>query len=122
MPITTEAREKLINLFSFFKAVEERRTTLVRNIEERPWKLRWTDLPMHSSLEIKTPAAGNEFALILTRPDIHPCPTPPASIKDWLVTGWDGPEKTAEHLSQKTEIDDSGTPTETNFDQQPERL
>lgn len=121
MPITTEAREKLINLFSFFKAVEERRTTLVRNIEERPWKLRWTDLPMHSSLEIKTPAAGNEFALILTRPDIHPCPTPPASIKDWLVTGWDGPEKTAEHLSQKTEIDDSGTPTETHFDQQPER-
>jgi len=121
MPITPEAREKLINLFSFFKAVEERRTTLVRNIEERPWKLRWTDLPMHSSLEIKTPAAGNEFALILTRPGIHPCPTPPASIKDWLVAGWEEPEKTAEHLDQKTEIDDSGTPTETHFDQQPDR-
>lgn len=122
MPITTEAREKLINLFSFFKAVEERRTTLVRNIEDRPWKLRWTELPTHSSLEIKTPAAGNEFVLTLTRPDIHPCPAPPASIKDWLVAGWEEPEKTAEYLDQKTEIDDSGTPTETHFGEQPERL
>lgn len=122
MSLSTQARTRLISLFSFFKAVEERRTTLVRNIEERPWKLRWSDLPAHSSLEIKTPAAGNEFVLTLTRPDIHPCPAPPASIKDWLVAGWEEPEKTAEHLDQKTEIDDSGTPTETHFDQQPERL
>jgi hypothetical protein len=119
--MTPEARTKLVSLFSFFKAVEERRTTLVRNIEDRPWKLRWTDLPAHSSLDIKTPATGNEFALALTRPDIHPCPAPPASITDWLVTGWEDPEKTAEHLDQKTEIDDSGSPAETHFDQQAER-
>ncbi|MDP2443344.1 hypothetical protein [Rhodoferax sp.] len=122
MPITPEARTRLINLFSFFKAVEERRTTLVRNIEDRPWKLRWTELPTHPSLRIQSPADGNEFALTLTRPDIHPCPEPPASIMNWLVAGWEEPEKTAEHLGQKTEFDGSGTPSVAHFEKQPQRL
>lgn len=121
MSITAEARTKLINLFSFLKAVEQRRTTLVRNVEDRPWKLRWADLPNHQSLLIQRPDAGNEFSLTLERPEIHPCPIPPDSIKDWLVAGWEDTEKSAEHIDKKTEFDAQGIPLEVYFEQQPER-
>lgn len=122
MPLAPEARTRLVNLFSFFKAVEERRTTLVRNVEDHSWKLRWTELPKHPSLRIQTPADGNEFSLTLTRPDIHACPAPPDSIRNWLVAGWEQPEKNAEYPDKKAEINASGSPLETRFDQLPERM
>ena len=109
MPVTSEARARLINLFSFFKAVEQRRNKLVLNINDHPWKLPWAELPTHPKLRIQTPADGNEFTFALSRQDISACPPPPDSIKDWLVPGWEKPEKSAEHLSTTTIIDHAGS-------------
>lgn len=122
MSLSQEARTKLINLFSFFKAVEERKTIPVRNIEERPWKLRWADLPEHRSLKIQTPATGNDFFFSLVRPEIHPCQPPPDVITDWLQPGWEAPEKPCEHIGQMTAFDDDGNPEVIHFDQAPERV
>jgi len=122
MSLSQEARTKLINLFSFFKAVEERKTIPVRNIEDRPWKLRWADLTEHPSLKIQTPATGNDFLFSQARPVIHPCPPPPDVIADWLQPGWEAPEKPCKYISQKTAFDDDGNPEIIQFDQAPERV
>lgn len=122
MSLSQDARTKLINLFSFFKAVEERKTIPVRNIEDRPWKLRWADLNEHPSLKIQTPATGNDFFFSLARPKIYPCPPPPDVVADWLQPGWEAPEKPCEHIGQKTAFDDDGNPEVIHFDQAQERV
>ena len=121
--ISEEARKKLVNLFSFFKAVEQRRTILVRTIDDRPWKLRWSEFPTHPSLHIQLPIGENPFLLTLTRPEVKLCPTPPDSIKRWLILGWDDPEKDAQRHEKMTEFDsEEGGAIEFSFGQSPQRL
>ncbi len=122
MSLSQDARTKLIHLFSFFKAVEERKTIPVRNIEDRPWTLRWADLPEHPSLKIQTPATGDDFSFSLAHPEIHSCPPPPDLIADWLKPGWEVPEKACEHFGQTTVFDDEGNPEIIPFDQAQERV
>jgi very-short-patch-repair endonuclease len=120
--LTHEARKKLVNLFSFFKAVEQRRTVLVQTIDEYPWKLRWSELPTHTSLHIQLPVGNLPFSLTLNRPPIHPCPTPPAALEKWLVEGWDDPNKDARHSETVTTFVAQETPTKIHFNQDPARL
>lgn len=122
MSLSQEARTKLINLFSFFKAVEERKTTLVRNIEDRPWTLRWADLPKSPTVQIRTPATGDDFSFSLKRPNCHLCPLPPAVIADWLKPGWESPDDYSEHFDQRTMPDAEGRPQTIRFDQARERV
>lgn len=120
--ITEEARKKLINLFSFFKAVEQRRTVLVRTIDERPWKLRWSELPEHRSLHIQLPMGDILFSLTLSRPETRPCPIPPTTLDDWLDEGWNNPDKIARHQETMTTFDAQQTPIKIYFDEDPARL
>lgn len=120
--ITVEARRKLVNLFSFFKAVEQRRTVMVRTIDERPWKFRWSELQEYRSLHIQLPIGEHPFFLTLSRPDLHLCRTPPDTLKDWLIAGWEDPDKNAQHLEKLTAFDSEETPVEVHFDQDPTRL
>lgn len=46
------ARQKLIQLFNFFKAVEQRRAPIVWNIDKQPWAVRLSDFPAHETLQL----------------------------------------------------------------------
>jgi very-short-patch-repair endonuclease/cellulose biosynthesis protein BcsQ len=123
MPVTEEARGRLISLFSFFKAVEQRRYPVVRHIREQPWALRLADLPEHERLQVARPVEGDDGArLKLVRPEIHPCPPPPETLNGWLKEGWDDPDREVTPIEVRTEFDDRGEPYESRFAGQFERL
>ncbi|MEQ1661396.1 MAG: AAA domain-containing protein [Thiobacillus sp.] len=120
--ITQEGRQKLINLFSFFKAVEQRRTTLIRTLDERPWKLRFSELPAHESVNLVRPNPAQAFSLTIIRPEISLCPRPPESLGGWLLHGWDDPYKVVSHLENRKEEEPEGKIIEVKFDDAPERV
>lgn len=86
------ARQKLTQLFNFFKAVEQRRAPIVRHIASQPWILRLSDLPIHETLRLLRPVPDDGTWLIFRKPETHPCPDPGDRLRLWLDAGWENPE------------------------------
>jgi hypothetical protein len=86
------ARKKLTQLFNFFKAVEQRRSPIVRNIVNQQWVLRLSDFPTHDTLRLFKPVPEDGAWLIFRKPEIHPCPDPGERLQPWLETGWENPD------------------------------
>lgn len=87
-----EARQKLIQLFNFFKAVEQRRAPIIRHITSQPWTLRLSDLPIFETLRLLRPVPNDGIWLIFRKPETHPCPDPGERLLHWLNAGWENPE------------------------------
>jgi very-short-patch-repair endonuclease len=96
-----EARQKLTQLFNFFKAVEQRRALIIRHIENQPWILWLSDLPVHETLRFLRPVPENGTWLVFKKPETHPCPAPEESLLPWLDTDWENPEVSI--ISHKSE-------------------
>ena len=86
------ARQKLIQLFNFFKAVEQRRAPIVRHIAIQPWVLWLSGLPAHETLRLFKPVQEDGTWLIFRKPETHPCPDPGEHLQPWLETGWENPD------------------------------
>lgn len=86
------ARQKLIQLFSFFKAVEQRRAPIVRHIANQSWVLWINSLPSYDTLSLFTPVHEDGTWLLFRKPETHPCPEPGERLQPWLDSGWDDPE------------------------------
>lgn len=99
---TEIARQKLIQLFSFFKAVELRRSSIVQQITKQEWSLWFKDLPTHDTLCVFQPVREDDgVCLILKKPVTHPCPEPSSDLRIWLEMGWDNLDLS--QVSHKTE-------------------
>jgi len=85
------ARQKLTQLFNFFKAVEQRRAPITRHISSQPWSLRLSDFPLHETLRLFRPAQEDGTWLIFRKPETHPCPEPGERLRSWLNVGWENP-------------------------------
>ena len=85
------ARHKLIQLFNFFKAVEQRRAPIVWNIDKQPWAVRLSDFPVHETLQLFRPEKDDGTWLLFRKPETHPCPEPGERLRLWLNVGWDDP-------------------------------
>lgn len=117
MPITPEARARLVSLYSFLKAVSLRSHPPIKNVDQQEKCWRLGELPEHASLFVGL-AEGSESWLELKKPDVHLCPEPPAALKPWLHDGWD--VLGTENVSHKNEIirhDAQGQAVATAFDQ-----
>ena len=88
---TTLARQRLLQLFNFFKAVEESRTPQIARVDEHRWVL-WLDtLPRHDNVKLnKTRADGGEW-LSVVKPALTSCPKPPEVLVGWMNDGWEDP-------------------------------
>ncbi len=113
------ARQKLIQLFNFFKAVEQRRAPIVRHIASQPWTLRLSDLPTHETLRLLRPVPEDGTWLIFKKPETHHCPDPGDRLRPWLNLGWDNPEHS--DVAHKTERVDyvADEPNTISFESQP---
>ncbi len=88
----TLARDRLLQLFNFFKAVEERRTPPITDVQDHKWTL-WLDaLPVHEKCRLTRPCPDDGEWLSVTKPELTACPSPPAALDGWLVNGWDSPQ------------------------------
>lgn len=120
--LTDDARNKLTNLFSFFKAVELRRGLPLLQVDQRPWKLQFSELPQHHTLHVQKPVGEQPFKLHFTRPETHPCPVPPDALDEWLQPAWDDPAQPTVHLDSIKQFDDENVPYDAYFDAVPERV
>ena len=118
---TAAARQKLSQLFNFFKAVEERRTPRIVHVKDHRWTL-WLDtLPAHKNIKIQTGAAESAEWLHIIKPTINECPRPPQALTDWLKDGWDNPYQEAPVIHQEITSEVNGRFVKTQFGDVPSR-
>ena len=84
-------RERLTNLFEFFKAVEERRMPKDVDVTKHDWVMWLDSLPVHNKLKILKPSPENGEWLVIQKPTLTICPPFPEVLSDWLEKGWDDP-------------------------------
>jgi very-short-patch-repair endonuclease len=91
-PMSTDlARQRLIQLFQFFKAVEDRRTPIVSEIRNHSWAMWLHSLPRHELIHLERPSPDSGEWLKVTKPNLSPCPHPSEILKGWLDDGWENP-------------------------------
>lgn len=126
---TPEPSERLLKIFEFLKTYLDLRYPHARDISEQMRVLWLNDLAQHSAIEIFRPIGDpqqeseeeSDIVLRITRPSVTHCPTPPATIADWLKSGW-------QEIDVHAEIQPSRTAREKNefakierFEDVPER-
>ena len=84
-------RERLTHLYQFFKAVEERRTPKIVDVNQHKWVMWLDSLPTHSKLKFISPSPESGEWLVIQKPSIAPCPPYPEELNDWMDRGWDDP-------------------------------
>lgn len=101
------ARERVVRLFKFLQAFNEKRNPIVCDVDQHvlryPWQAirecRWVEkAPFEDPPD---DGQGNEddeddFLLRVTRPSLEPPPAPPAELTSWVRAGWDDPEREAQ--------------------------
>lgn len=85
------ARERLTHLFQFFKAVEERRTPKIVDVNKHKWVMWLESLPKHSKLKLTMPTPETGEWLVIQKPQLAMCPPFPEALNEWLDIGWDDP-------------------------------
>lgn len=87
-------KKRLSQLFEYLKAYSDLRYPAVRDLAQQPHVLRLHELPAHPTIEQIPERPDSEehddadVILRLTRPNVTPCPPPPASLSEWLKPGW----------------------------------
>ena len=116
------ARERLTQLFQFFKAVEERRTPKIVDVNQHRWFLWLDSLPSHGKLNLIKPTPENGEWLVIKKPPVAPCPTYPETLTEWIDKGWDDPSfELAPKVRQRT-IQRGNDYVVIEFDSSPERI
>lgn len=121
--MTTElARERLTHLFQFFKAVEERRTPKVVDVNKHKWVM-WIDsLPAHSKLKINKPSPDSGEWLVIQKPGQAECPPFPEALNEWLDNGWNDPSNDLAPKVKIRTIQHGNEYVEVSFDSSPDRI
>jgi len=99
------AKSRLTQLFRFLQALDQLRNPVVRIVSEQLWSRWFDDLPKNECVELGRGRASvqdnseesiaeaeaaeeNYFILKARRPNITPCPEPPALLGERLEAGW----------------------------------
>ena len=82
------AKQRLSQLYSFFKAVEDRRTPRITNVKEHKWLLWLESLPKHEKLTFENASTEDGVWLKVVRPLLTDCPLPPDVLDGWLNEDW----------------------------------
>lgn len=85
------ARQRLTQLFQFFKAVEERRAPKITEIRNHSWVIWLDELPQHELVQLHRTRRESGEWLRVTKPTISECPAPPDSLSGWLADNWSNP-------------------------------
>ena len=92
-------RSKIRQLYAFLKEATQLRFRPIRSVTDQPKILRLSDMPRHESAQIYRPVQTSEdqevtdILIRMRRPMLTRCPTPPISLTNWLLPGWDDPAK-----------------------------
>jgi very-short-patch-repair endonuclease len=132
----TSAREKILRVFNYLKALNEYRNPATREIDEHTWSFWLDDLPDHPAIErllrrkpVSDEATGTadqgdaSVILRVQRPKLTQCPTPPKSLVQWLHRGWEKPEEVnVRWIESLNETNRDGETVIVRFDDDKERV
>jgi very-short-patch-repair endonuclease len=123
--------EKARQVFRFLKAFAERNVPMPMRVGSQLWQLAFRELPTHPTIEVgdvilstvtEVSEEGSSKPLLrVRRPVLSKCPAPPAVLREWLLTGWDDPQKEAKHQSTLNVIKRNEPITE-RFEADPQRV
>lgn len=98
--MTEQIKSKIRQLYTFLKEANQLRYRPVRQLAGNEFVIRLSEMPPHPALQIFRPTVteGNETLVSdtiikITRARLSNCPVPPISIEEWLIQGWDDPNK-----------------------------
>lgn len=120
-PNTVKARIR--NLFSFLLEANRLRFAPARKLSDQERVIPLSNLPEDPSIQLLRPIPalngepGVEFSLVVARPLLTTCPSPPQILREWLVSGWDDPSQdatTVESLNQVS-VEGGGGESVTTF-------
>lgn len=126
-------RERLSQVFQHLKALHEMRYPVQREVDNQPWKIWLTSLPVHPSIErgafeqVQSQDASDENLaelppiLKVRRPRLSHPPQPPQDISDWLEPGWENPENSTVKCISKSFVDDTGNESSEAIEDDPSR-
>jgi hypothetical protein len=81
------ARQRLVQVFRYLQALNERRYPPVRQVSQHAFVLKLTGLPQHPCINFNTESA----VLAVRRPVKAAPPLPPESLEGWIVGGFSDP-------------------------------
>jgi very-short-patch-repair endonuclease len=124
---------RIRQVFEFLKALNDHRNPTVRQIKEQPW-LMWIDeLPDHPAIKLPlctlqsettnekaVESHADDYRLLVKRPALTPPPLPPTSLREWLLDGWDDPNRDAQFITSINQIMNGETVT-IKFGEDPSR-
>ncbi len=87
------ARDRLLRIFQFLKALHLHRNPAVRMLRDQRWHYWLADLPDHPAVEFTYGSDEGEWLLRVRRPNSIPPPAPPADLTEWLEDGWRDPTR-----------------------------
>ncbi len=106
-----DARKQLRQIFSYVKALVERKCDISLNYTDYPFSLELFGLPGHET--IKTAQTGEEAfsdstaILSVGKAIVEPCPALPPVLYGWIEDGWDSPFKTVTVKEKREFCDDA---------------
>lgn len=124
--------EKARQVFRFLKAFAERNVPMPLQLSSQIWHLAFQELPPHPAIEVGevvlTDSAETSDAevaskplLRVRRPSLTKCPAPPALVREWLLSGWEDPQKEIEVRASRNFLK-RGEPFTERFDVDPGRV
>ncbi len=119
---TTEARERIRQIFRYLKALHQHRSPAKLRLQDQLWFRWFSDFPEHPSIEIgrrdatEEGSAATNFMLRVKRPKPTQAPAPPAALEDWLADGWDDPREVVALRPKIERLDDRGESVEIRFE------
>ena len=129
LPSKSEPAERLLKVFEFLKTYLDLRYPHVRDIGQQMRVLWLDELPSHPVIEILRPnddpdqasEADDDIVFRITRPGVTHCPTPPAAIADWVKSGWQEIDVSAEVQPSRTMRDKNESTRLERFEDVPQR-
>jgi len=117
-------RERLTNLFEYFKAVEHRRRPRIVSLNDQHWSLSLSDLPNHSNVALDPTRTLNEDGawLRIKKPKRTNAPVPPAELDPWLHRGWESPSLDDPRINLSRSIQLNGVFSDVRFDSEQRRV
>lgn len=115
------AKERLSQLYNYFKAVEDRRTPRITNIKEQKWLLWLESLPKHEKIAFENNVTEDGAWLKIIRPVLTDCPKPPEVLDGWLTDDWKNISTNDIAIKPQVEIILGGDTSIEKFEDLPDR-
>lgn len=124
--IDNSAKSRISRLFKFLYEANRLRNQPERTLQDQVTVIPLTGLPEHPSLQLVRPVAAEgqppaEFEFRIARARTTRCAEPPPVLRDWLISGWDDPIKSAAHVESLNKTNDEGESTTIAFSDDTER-